>query len=236
MFNNLDFLVYSSHKSSTQSLVKTLEKNNYNARHLHTLKDIENTKEEFVNNLKEYININKKKLKILSVIRNPNDRLISSFFQTNYDDMIFFNKIQPEETIIQKYDVIKLYSMFKDSIINKDMLGLKESLLELKEIFNFNIKNEFIFKNNFFYYENGLCKIYILDFNLLITDSVLNYLKSALNIKLTNYESENLSKNKPYYHKYIQLKKIIKNENEIHENIKQLYEKNEISLYYHFIK
>ena len=46
-FSSLDFLVYSSHKTSTQSLVSILQVNNYKAVHCHC-----------INNLKLTLNLN----------------------------------------------------------------------------------------------------------------------------------------------------------------------------------
>ena len=69
-----DFLVYSSHKTSTQTLVSTLKLNNFKALHCHilfNLKNILNTKnhiskEIFIKYLIDYKNKNKKKFKIIT--------------------------------------------------------------------------------------------------------------------------------------------------------------------------
>ena len=35
---NIEYLIFSSHKTATQSLVKTLNKNGFHTKHCHTLK------------------------------------------------------------------------------------------------------------------------------------------------------------------------------------------------------
>ena len=87
--NKIDFLIYSSHKTSTQSLVSILNLNKYKSIHCHHIRNLkvllnknqQVNKEMFIKALLNYININKKKLKIITIIRNPKDRLISSLFQ-----------------------------------------------------------------------------------------------------------------------------------------------------------
>lgn len=235
MFNNLDYLIYSSHKTSTQSVIKTLRKNNYKSMHLHNLINIKISEEEFITNLKEYNIKNNKKLKIITIIRNPFDRLLSSFFQTNHSDIIFFKKILPENSLISLNDIDKLYSLYKKIIENKSLQGLKESMTELKEIFNFNFQTELIKKENYYHYSNDLCELYVLDFNILISNNALSYMQATLNINLTEYQTENLSSDKLYYDKYINLKKQTINDTELADLIKSFYEKDELSLYYDFL-
>ena len=88
LFSSLDFLVYSSHKTSTQSLLAILQANKYKAKHCHIIQNLNIIfnldhpvqKEQFIEYLRNYKIKNNKKIKILSCIRNPKDRLISSFF------------------------------------------------------------------------------------------------------------------------------------------------------------
>ena len=113
--NELDFLVYSSHKTSTQSIISILCKNNFNVRHTHqlihmhfafpTYKEIYDNielKKLFLNDLDKYNKINNKKLSIISIVRNPHQRLISSFFQIYDTDEINHMNISPSETTISR--------------------------------------------------------------------------------------------------------------------------------------
>lgn len=118
-FNDLDFLIYSSHKTSTQTLVNTININNFKSFHCHSLWNftlnsykhiISNFKNNevvsdktFIQGLINYKNKNNKKLKIISIIRNPKDRLISSFFQTfSSDEINYFKKKLENVTISVK--------------------------------------------------------------------------------------------------------------------------------------
>ena len=57
---NKDFYIYSSHKTATQSLCSM-----FNTRHIHSISNINYTKEAFIKDVKEYHNKNKKKIKII---------------------------------------------------------------------------------------------------------------------------------------------------------------------------
>ena len=109
-FNNLDFLVYSSHKTSTQSIVEILNIHDIKTIHCHHINNFKFTlanynglitDETFIQGLINYKNTNDKKMKIISIIRNPKDRLISSFFQSfSTDEVEFLKKNENNTTII----------------------------------------------------------------------------------------------------------------------------------------
>ena len=149
---NLDYLIYSSHKTSTQSLKATLKASGYNCVHCHALQsNLTRTMSEYFNTsnplthisfikyLEDYKKTNGKKLKIISTIRNPIDRLISSFFQTFHTDEIIFKKQYSKKTTIMKNTNQFLLNKYIKHIINDDMKHRKESLSEMSEIFNMNI-------------------------------------------------------------------------------------------------
>ncbi|MFO1104047.1 MAG: sulfotransferase domain-containing protein [Methylocystis sp.] len=81
-FMSLDFIVFSSHKTMTQSLSGTLNYNGFSCVHAHQPKHIDLTNEQLRELSEEYYQHNNKKLKLISVYRDPIDRLISSFFQS----------------------------------------------------------------------------------------------------------------------------------------------------------
>lgn len=66
----------------TQSLKGTLNYNGFSCVHAHQPKDIELTNKQIMELSEEYYKHNNKKIKIISVYRDPMDRLISSFFQS----------------------------------------------------------------------------------------------------------------------------------------------------------
>jgi hypothetical protein len=81
-FMSLDFIVFSSHKTMTQSIKATLNYNGFNCIHAHQPKHIELMNEQLSALSEEYYRHNNKKIKIISVYRDPIDRLMSSFFQS----------------------------------------------------------------------------------------------------------------------------------------------------------
>ncbi len=66
----------------TQSLKETLNYNGFSCVHAHQPKHIDLTNKQLRELSEEYYKINNKKLKLISVYRDPMDRLISSFFQS----------------------------------------------------------------------------------------------------------------------------------------------------------
>lgn len=67
---NKDFYVYSTHKTSTQSLNLI-----FNTGHIHLLSNANYTKNNFLEHVK----------KILTTLRIPSERVISSYFQIKYN-------------------------------------------------------------------------------------------------------------------------------------------------------
>jgi len=216
-FNDLDFLVYSSHKTSTQSLLAIFNKNNYKAKHCHSLDNLKlnlvnpPTKETFVQYLINYKNIKNKKLKIITCIRNPINRLLSSFFQSFSTDEIYFNNISEENTTISIKNEDELYIMYEEIITYSTLPGSMESLDELSIILDINILERLENKKGYYYLDNNLFELYVLDFNCIIDKNVLNYLNNILTLDLKIVYSNNLSENKHYYNKYQNIKKKIGN-------------------------
>lgn len=214
-FNDLDFLIYSSHKTSTQSLLSTLIKNNYKAIHCHELTQLSlfcinpPTKETFIQCLINYKTIKNKKLKIITCIRNPKTRLVSSFFQSFFSDEISFNNISEENTTISLKNEDELCITYEENIKNKKLLERMESLDELSVIVDKDLLNKLENKKDYYYLNSDLFELYVLDFNCLIDKNVLNYLNNTLVLNLKILSSCNLSENKSYYNKYKNIKKNI---------------------------
>jgi len=202
-------------KTSTQSLVKTLKSNNLNAQHIHFIPNLvptyskdfankpwEQQKIVFLNYLNAYKTTNKKKLKIITVIRSPLDRIKSAFFQIHHNGEINNNNVLKENTTVSKLNVDDLLKLFINKIENDTLVGANESLDELSQIFDTNIIGNLQHKNTHYYYENKLVKLYVLDFNEIVSKNALKYLNNILNLKLTIYVEANKSDGKTYYTKY----------------------------------
>jgi hypothetical protein len=169
-------------------------------------------KETFIKYLQDYKNINSKKLKIISVIRKPTERLLSSFFQSFHNDEIMFSNKKELETTIITNTIESLLEKYKECIINDKLPGGYESLYEMSNIFELNILDNLIKKHNHYYLNHDLFELFVLDFNKLIADNSLSYLNMCLNIRLNEQrplKKVNSSKNKIYRYKYEDMKKKI---------------------------
>lgn len=217
-FSSLDFLVYSSHKTSTQSLLSILKDNNYKAVHCHLINDLNLAlklnhpvkKEQYIQYLLNYKIKNNKKIKIISCIRNTKDRLISSFFQSFHTDEIHFRNIKENDTTVTVKSEDELITMYEELIKKKSLPGNVESLDEMSTIHNINVLELLKKKEDYYYLDHDLFELYVLDFNCIINETInLKYLNNILNIDLKVTKTSNLSKNKSYYNKYKNIKKKI---------------------------
>lgn len=200
-----DFYVYSTHKTSTQSL-NTM----FNSESIHCLTNANYTKMTFLEHVKEYNRKNNKQIKILTTLRIPSERVISSYFQIKYNKEIRELQIKSNETTVMKNTLDYLVNDVKSFIQEKKYPG--ESLYEIMSVFDFNFGDIYVDKvKHYGFYENDLIKLYILDFESVIGNDKIIYLENIFGIKLPD-KSSNKSENKPYYEKYKKVKKIIGHE------------------------
>jgi hypothetical protein len=200
-----DFYVYSTHKTSTQSLTAM-----FNTFYIHALKNVNYTKMTFLDHVKEFNRKNNKQIKLLTTLRIPSERVISSYFQEKHNKEIRLLGIKSNETTVMKNTLDYLVNNLKSYIKHKNYPG--ESLYEIMSVFDFNFGDIYVDKvKHYGFYENDLIKLYILDFESIIGNDKIVYLENIFGIKLQD-KSLNKSENKPYYEKYKKVKKIIGHE------------------------
>ena len=133
-YEDLDVLVFSSHKTTTQTLVATLRAAGYKSFHVHHLVDhrvvlgdplYDVSVERFREVLRE-----KNQLKIVSVLRDPFPRSMSSFFQTYHDDKIR----EGEPSVIMSTPLEELLERYLAHMREGTLPTFRESLFELSEI------------------------------------------------------------------------------------------------------
>jgi hypothetical protein len=236
-FINLDFLVYSSHKTSTQSIITTININNLKSIHFHILSNCQNehyeniknnqsiNHETFIQGLIDYKNTNNKKLRIISIIRNPKDRLISSFFQSFHTDEINYCGKNENNTTINLKNEEEICVFYEELLKKNKLPGFIESIDEMSDIFKINIIDHLIKKKNYYYLNHELFELYVLDFNKIIGLNRLNYLNDILKTNFTIYADINLSNEKQYFSKYKNVKKMLgtKLDNLIENKFKSFY-------------
>lgn len=134
--NDIKFLVYSSHKTGTQTLCATLQRNESKTSHLHLLRNInaEPGNGELSAFLNRYQESNGESLTLLSTFRLPIERHISSFFQWHGNGVIRAGHVATKhETIIAKESVNQLQQRFAQQLSDGSLAGYKESLHEICE-------------------------------------------------------------------------------------------------------
>lgn len=225
--SNLNYLIYSSHKTSTQSLLSIFKNNNLNSLHCHSInnfndyyntkKSFQELKKDFLYNLEKYKIDNNKKLNIISVVRNPIKRFPSSFFQFNHDREIRLYGENINSTTIMRNNINDLLDMYKTQIINNVFPTKLESIDEMTKIFEINIIDKLgvCINNDYYLFEHELFNLYVLDFEKVINSDNLSYLNKCLDLKMTTKSCDNLSSNKIYYDKYCEFKKHVSDMDDI---------------------
>jgi hypothetical protein len=131
-----EFIVYSSHKTGTQTLVRSLSAAGHQAIHLHGLGHLDVTISQFREYLKSYLEKYGKKVKIISAFRLPIERHISSLFQW-YGDGAWRQRLPDytnEDTVIHQVDIGGLNSLLVSDIASRKLTGYRDSLHELCQI------------------------------------------------------------------------------------------------------
>lgn len=135
-------------------------------------------------------------------------RLPSSFFQSFHTDEVNCGQ-QVSGTTVCLNDVEKLYKMYSHMIEQNILPGKDESIDEISNIFGINIIEKLEKRIKHYYFEHELFELYVCDFNELTKQSSVQYLNFILKTQMRINKTSNLSKDKIYYQKYIEMKKMI---------------------------
>lgn len=130
----VDYLIYSSHKSGTQTLLSTLRKSGLASLHLHSLANLglQKDKRELLACLQDYKLARSKRLTILSTFRDPLERHISSFFQWHGLGVVRNGFVQStEDTVIARLSLTELAQLFVSELQTRTLIGYRESLHQL---------------------------------------------------------------------------------------------------------
>lgn len=131
---DLDFLVYSSHKTATQTTAHTLRVHGFRCVHCHLLRDLGAglQPDGLPHFLESFAAHNRRKLVMLTVFREPIERHISSFFQW-YGEGAVREKHVPDvaATIIRTHSVADLQTRFIDELHRRTVPGMPESIDEM---------------------------------------------------------------------------------------------------------
>lgn len=229
MFKKLDYLIYSPHKTATQSVKASIKGAKYKTSHIHCAYNFKPNEFSNLNDwgcskeqaLKEFlVSI---RPKIIYILRDPLERLRSSYFQSYYDDLINCCNFKKEDTPVVKNDVETLFQDFIKRLEEDSLPGKTDSIYELEKILNKNIFSNLENSGDFFYLKDSFLDIVILNFQH-IKEKKEKYLSSCLKINIDNFYERNLTCKKEYINKYNAFKEM-KVKKELQEKISQRYKK-----------
>ena len=202
---SVQYLVFSSHKTATQTVVHSLNASGVRSAHCHTLENIELETGQFRSYLRDYRRTNGRKLQVVSIFRDPLDRLVSSFFQSLSEDRYAHLEPDkcadvngPEDNIIYTISAQNLNELFCRYCVEID--GWGKSLSIIGQELEFSVDSlgfsgrELIGTN-----ELEECRLHLLRFDLLGDLSALLSRISGRNIHI---ENENISGQRYFAHTY----------------------------------
>jgi hypothetical protein len=169
---NLDYLVYSSHKSGTQTLVRTFSEHGLACKHCHYVKGLGIAKGEFESYLDQYLDANSRKLEVITVFREPLERHASSFFQQYGSRPLRFKEVASKsETIIYNYSIKQLQEKYLLELKSGMLAGYRESLHDICRELRVNIR-DFLFNHEtgIGRFETRNLKLYMLRFDIFFAD------------------------------------------------------------------
>jgi hypothetical protein len=206
---NLDYLIYSSHKSGTQTLVSTLNRNGFRCRHCHFLSNIDIKSGNFLSYLESYFRKNRKKLDVITVFREPMERHISSFFQGYGARPLRLKEVENElETIIYKYTVDQLQEKYISELRSHSLIGFTESMHEIAKELQISTGN-LVYNNERRYgiFETQLVRLFFFRFDVLFKN--LDSLLAEITRKKMVIKTSNRSESKWYRNIYSRFKRTL---------------------------
>jgi hypothetical protein len=213
---DIDCLVYSSHKTATQTVAHTLRLNNYKCIHCHSLGG-ETTRLErgtFAQYLEEYHLCNRRRLNIVTIFREPIERYVSSFFSYYGWGVVRKKSVRDAtDTIIHKLTVQELQERFVNDVDSRAWHGLHESIDEICSELNIGITDlNYDVERRYGLVEMDDCRLFIFRFDVL-TDGNVKYLLSQVTGRASaeiTQKDTNLGSDTWYRDKYAEFKASLK--------------------------
>ena len=200
---DIDHLVYSSHKTATQTIAHTLRMNGYKCTHCHTVKNYTvNLRPGTFGKFAELLHFrNARKLNVITVFREPIERHISSFFQRYGTDMLTLGLQQDiADTLIHNSSTEELLKIFRNELDSGTLDGRQESIYEICSELNLAISDlQYDPAKMFGIVETDHCTLHLLRFDILIRENRLQALLSQITGKSIVQYDDNVSGSKWYY-------------------------------------
>jgi hypothetical protein len=198
----IDYLVFSSHKTATQSVKKSLKKSGLACEHCHHPLNIGLEIAEFSDFLEDYRRSTGERLKIISIFREPIPRHVSSFFQTHgWKPLGGKTRLEPEQTKIYLSNIDDLITQFNRELQDGSLRGRSEALRILCRALDLDTEDlNFDAEKKFGHLELDRAEIFILRFDLLMMD--FSSLLEEVCKHPIQYEKKNVTNDKWYSEKY----------------------------------
>ena len=230
----LDYLIFSSHKTATQTITNTLNQNGIKAIHCHSFyhfDDKTNHRNAILNYLRDYKKQFDVALKIITVYREPIERHISSFFQGYGTRPINRKEVSSyKETLIYQKSVSELIEMFIHELKRNTLIGISDSIKEFSKEVGLDIGElKYDRLQGYGVHKAPDYTYYFFSFDDLSRQMGINLTSlTGQTIKVSNH---NQHSSKFYSAKYVEFKQTIKIPKEVIGNI---YENNKelINLFY----
>lgn len=177
---DIDILVFSSHKTATQTVCQSLRMSGLKCVHCHSLTD-ETTRlppGRFRQYLHAYGAARSRTLGIVSVFRDPVERHISSFFQW-YGDGVLRQRLVADvsKTVIARLPIDQLQRMFIDEVTTRRLTGMRESIDELCRELSIAVSDlAFDADRQYGLTDLGDCRLTLFRFDTLISENRLEEL------------------------------------------------------------
>jgi hypothetical protein len=203
---DVDYLVFSSHKTATRTIRTSLTASGFQCLHCHILSNIQLPAGQFCSYLSQYGTIHSRPLVVISVFRDPLERLISSFFQALSKDVYAWTDPgkaaavnKPEDSILGKADSSELERLFYTFCDKID--GFGESIHSICDEMQVPI-SDLTYSPQDIICENDLdgCKLVLMRFDLMIRD--LEALLERITRRKIHIRLGNISDEKWYSEEY----------------------------------
>ena len=201
---DIDCLVYSSHKSGTETLRATLNHSGIPAYCIHQLRNaaMPSGHGVFRSYLAQYRRRTNRKLDVVSTFRLPWERHMSSFFQWYGTGAVRKGWVRTaDDTVIARLNVDELQQLFLGELRDGSLAGRHDSLHELCGELGLEVTAlPFDVTSGFGTFENDLVRLHLFRFDLLFVQ-LASLLEEALNVPVSP-KTANFSPDKWYWQKF----------------------------------
>lgn len=200
-----EWLIFSSHKTATQTILNTIRQNGVRALHGHVPENIGLDHTGLLESARQYLREHKRRLRVVSVFREPLSRMVSSFFQSLQVHYYARTRKAAYATdadwLARSFDRTdeEMNALFADYIERID--GFGESLYDLAKAFSFSCSDiPFDVDSGTGLLCLPLIELHVFRFDQIIRDFTL--VSQATGLTIQNWRNANVTDEKPFHARY----------------------------------